>query len=539
MGVGLSLASMLTRTRDMAGDVFPGAWDAVSADSDGWATRARAWLQTCRAHSSCGSTAGFQPTRLIDVRDPNDLKLVTRGEAVPPSPYACLSYVWGPSQSYVLTKGTVGQLHNKLDASMLPRTITDAVTVARRMGFRYIWVDALCIIQDSADDKLKELPRMSDIYRESSLTIVAASAMAAGEGFLRAPESATFLVEPFGISFSPHESHRASLVLGYRQTYKAATDPINSRAWTLQERVLSPRLLIFSNGGVMWMCRESHVNLGAAPDAGPPYQTSLGSDAGDEETDETRLREQWMAIRADYTEMDLSYYSDKLSAISALAADVARRAGWTYLAGLWKENLFSELHWTSMKRTPSGEAFRLKPQKAREAGYIAPSWSWASTGLGMIVDSEGERSHRDPFHFKVLDCRVEAAGNASFQFGPVKSGFLLVEGRMIELPWRLEDRPEWDGSDVALLDTDKDEEGRALVVGDGTFDPLDDDIQPDTNLGCLAMSRLQLGRQRIVPVEGLLLLPTGSSGAFRRVGYFRMTAPSVFDETHARVIRIE
>jgi hypothetical protein len=192
-----------------------------------------------------------------------------------------------------------------------------------------------------------------------------------------------------------------------------------------------------------------------------------------------------------------------------------------------------------MKQTPSGEVFRLKPQKARAAGYIAPSWSWASTGLCNIVDSEGERSDRESFHFKVLGCRVEAAGNPSFQFGPVKSGFLLVEGRMIELPWRLEDRPEWDGSDIALLDTDKGEEERALIVGDGTFDPLDDDIQQDTNLSCLAMSTLRLGQQRIVPVEGLLLRPTGSSGAFRRVGFFRMTAPSVFDKAHARIVRIE
>jgi hypothetical protein len=289
----------------------------------------------------------------------------------------------------------------------------------------------------------------------------------------------------------------------------------------------------------MWMCRECHINYSAAPDAGPPYLTSLELDTSGSMTDEARLREQWMTIRAEYTEMDMSYCGDKLPAISALAAEISKKTGWTYLAGLWKENLFSELHWKSTKITPDGKAFNLKPQKVREAGYLAPTWSWVSTGLGAIVDSEDESADREVFDFKVLDCCVETVGKANFQFGSVKNGFLVVEGRGIELPLRLENWRDPDGADVSLLDTKEDQYGRIQIVGEGTLDPLDEALQPDTKAFCLAMSKLPLGRQRLIPIEGLLMFPTESRETFKRVGFFRMTAPSVFDYVPLRMVRIE
>jgi hypothetical protein len=122
-------------------------------------------------------------------------------------------------------------MHAALDSSRLSRTISDAITAALRLGFEFLWVDALCIVQDSDDDKLKELPKMADIYRESSLTIVAASASSANEGFLKPPQPVTFFVEPFNVNISTGEGgHLASLTFGYRETYKPAIDPINLRA---------------------------------------------------------------------------------------------------------------------------------------------------------------------------------------------------------------------------------------------------------------------------------------------------------------------
>ncbi|KAH6853132.1 heterokaryon incompatibility protein-domain-containing protein [Chaetomium sp. MPI-CAGE-AT-0009] len=519
--------------------VFPRHWGAVSAASfDEWVPRAQAWLRACNEeHGSCVTSGAFQPTRLIDVRNPQHPRLAIHSERnfrsdVKP-PYVALSYVWGPKQEYILTQASLDEMRRGLDLARLPKTLSDAIGAAHRLGFEYLWIDALCIIQDSPQDKAKELPLMADTYRESSLCIVVASAAAAGEGFLKAPDHPRFLVDPFEVRVGSADGGSPSLTFGYRAPYKASADPINSRAWTLQERVLSRRLLLFSRSGVMWTCGESFTNPSAAPDAGPPFQTTLSpsagaGDGGDEEGDaRVSIRETWMAIRADYTEMDLSYCTDKLPAISALAAELGRRTGWTYLAGMWEDNLFSELHWRSTKQ---------------RAGYLAPSWSWASVGLGGIVDSEDEREDREVFQFEILACHVD--NDPAFPFGPVKGGYPEVSGKALELAWQPEDEdgPSWDGSDISLIDPQGNSSsiGTPLLVGDGTLDPLDEPLDPGVRLVCLGISKLRLGRQRTMQVEGLILVPNGSgSSAFRRIGFFRVTAPSVFDGAATRILRIE
>ncbi|KAK1749910.1 heterokaryon incompatibility protein-domain-containing protein [Echria macrotheca] len=520
---------------------FNQQWDVVSAALfHGWVPRAQTWLRACKAHTSCSPSGAFRPTRLIEVRDPRHPRLVISAEDIPQNTtlsYIALSYVWGSNQAYTLTEASLSDLRRGLDPARLPKTLSDAIAATYQLGFMYLWIDALCIIQDSPGDKALELPRMADTYKESVLTLIIASATAASDGFLKTPSPARFFLQPFQVG--------SGLTFGYRTPYKASADPISSRAWTLQERVLSRRLLIFSSTGVMWMCREDFINPAAAPDAGPPYQTFLDPYLsashpseqpvlGDEDA-QAQIRETWAAIRADYTEMALSYYTDKLPAISALAAEIGAKTGWTYLAGMWKEDLFSDLHWRCMKQSLTGDRFTLKPAKVKEAGYIAPSWSWASVGIGAVVGSEDERDDREVFDFSILECQVDTL-YPGFSYGPVKHGYLEVTGKTVELGWRYEDRPSWDGSDISLIE----ECDTQLVVGDGTLDPLDEPLDPDIKVTCLGMSKLRLGRQRIVPVEGLILVPKRDGGAaFRRIGFFRMAAPSVFDAATVRALRIE
>ncbi|KAK5652004.1 hypothetical protein OQA88_10907 [Cercophora sp. LCS_1] len=528
---------------------FNQQWRVLSAAScEEWVPHAETWLRACKAHASCTSSGASRPTRLIDVHDPRHPRLIITDDVYQQTEldYVALSYVWGPKQEYILTRARLADMRDALDLTRLPKTLSDSILAAHHLGFKYLWIDALCIIQDSPQDKALELPRMSNTYRESALTLVIASAAAATDGFLKTPAPPKFLLHPFKVP--------SGLTFGYRLPYKASADPISSRAWTLQERVLSRRLLIFSSTGVMWMCREDFSNPSAAPDAGPPYQTFLDpflsahrpaltstttttgpvAPTVEEREAQVEIRETWATILADYTEMDLSYCTDKLPAISAVAAEIGEKTGWTYLAGMWKEDLFSELHWRCMKQRLSGERLTLKPKKVADAGYLAPSWSWSSVGSGAVVGSEDERDDREVFGFEILECRVEPV-DRGFAYGPVKSGYLEVSGRTVELRWRYEDRPSWDGSDICLVE----ESGTPLAVGDGTLDPLDEPLDPAMKVVCLGMSRLRLGRQRIVPVEGLILVPKGNGASFRRIGFFRMTAPSVFDGAVTRVLRIE
>lgn len=68
--------------------------------------------------------------------------------------------------------------------SHLPEIVKDAILVTREPGLRYIWIDAHCIIQDSEEDKTRELTKMAEIYSCAHVTLSAASAANAENGFL-------------------------------------------------------------------------------------------------------------------------------------------------------------------------------------------------------------------------------------------------------------------------------------------------------------------------------------------------------------------
>ena len=77
------------------------------------------------------------------------------------------------NQTYVLTKGTLEEKCSNLDLSRIPKTIIDAIEVTRRLEYTYLWVDALCIIQDAGEDMKDEIAVMGTIYRDSAVTIIA------------------------------------------------------------------------------------------------------------------------------------------------------------------------------------------------------------------------------------------------------------------------------------------------------------------------------------------------------------------------------
>ena len=87
-----------------------------------------------------------------------------------------------------LTTLTMTDMLCGVATSTLPATIQDAIIVTRKLGLRYLWVDALCIFQDSTSDKDAEIAKMDQIYQNARLTISAASAEKCQDGFL-APRS--------------------------------------------------------------------------------------------------------------------------------------------------------------------------------------------------------------------------------------------------------------------------------------------------------------------------------------------------------------
>lgn len=161
----------------------------------------------------------------------------------------------GGPQNVITTTKTLSTYLDGFSTKGLPQTVRDAVTVARRLGFRYLWIDALCIIQDDPQDKTHEISQMANIYNFATVTIAAARASKISDGFLgpwtKSPDGCRV---PFQC---PHGTLGEVEILAPPPPTDETLEPLNQRAWTFQERLLSPRS-IFGQREVMWLCQSSN-----------------------------------------------------------------------------------------------------------------------------------------------------------------------------------------------------------------------------------------------------------------------------------------
>ncbi|KAH8598783.1 heterokaryon incompatibility protein-domain-containing protein [Bisporella sp. PMI_857] len=201
-------------------------------------------------HTLCGSDHKSLPKRLIDVQNMLVKETDLLDSAVQ---YVALSYVWGRSPSLLLTKSNENSLfrRNGLQKDLLSQTIVDAMEVCQQFGFRFIWIDALCIMQDSYEDKMNEIRRMHSIYASADLTIVAATG----------PDSSSGLI-PKGDVSSDVRAHR---IAGQRflldaPEMRSVTEFSTwfTRGWTLQELIFSRKILYFTPERTYYTCTEGN-----------------------------------------------------------------------------------------------------------------------------------------------------------------------------------------------------------------------------------------------------------------------------------------
>jgi Heterokaryon incompatibility protein (HET) len=143
------------------------------------------WMQKCSTHPECGPLSDSPlPTRLIKVAPEDGVgepRIISakgfRGK------YAALSYCWGGKQLGMTVKENIASRFRQLDTGELSKTVLQAIQTTKRMGLQYVWVDAICIIQDDEEDRTNEIRQMCDIYRQAYVTIVAANAAHSSDGF--------------------------------------------------------------------------------------------------------------------------------------------------------------------------------------------------------------------------------------------------------------------------------------------------------------------------------------------------------------------
>lgn len=172
------------------------------------------------------------------------------GKGVSPSQFVALSHCWGTGKRFRTIKSNVDQFKKGIDFEQLPNTFKDGVKVARELGFRYLWIDSLCIIQDDLNDWNLEASRMEKVFSSADFVIAASSASSSEDGFLPAARNQ----QPF-ITVKTPSNGKAFIVKSIDRFHQDVEESVlNRRGWVLQERALARRTLHFTSSQVYWEC---------------------------------------------------------------------------------------------------------------------------------------------------------------------------------------------------------------------------------------------------------------------------------------------
>ncbi|EGO60115.1 hypothetical protein NEUTE1DRAFT_36552, partial [Neurospora tetrasperma FGSC 2508] len=241
----------------------PGPFGSDTGSDRSWQI-ASSWMAKClSSHHECTqsqSVAPPLPTRVIDVGSVGEpclprLHVVTENT---PGRYATLSHRWASRGMLKLEVNNCEDFQREIPWKNLPKTYQDAIEATRRLGIRYIWIDSLCIIQDSPDGKdwVAESAKMKSVHENSHINFAAADAMDSTQGcfFERDP----FSIRPLRLRIDLERKSGYYYAAGsHRFAYNVAPAPLYRRGWVYQERTLAPRIIHCCAKQLYWECLES------------------------------------------------------------------------------------------------------------------------------------------------------------------------------------------------------------------------------------------------------------------------------------------
>jgi hypothetical protein len=436
----------------------------------------RRWLHNCQQnHRKCtpASVSRNSPTRLLEVSKLDSLRLIEtsvaeQGKAVA---YAALSYCWGGPQPFQLTQTNRSAMLAGFEVALLPQTLQDAVRVCRELNLCFLWIDALCIVQDDEMDRMTEIAKMPAVYGNATVSIAATSAERVSDGFLQPRQ----LVKDPEQAFKIHCT-RQGIAFGSVSLFQAREpypEPLYKRAWAFQERSLPPRTLEFRTFQVVWICKEANrdsnhtdgwmskafevpATWSAVAELASRDRFRGGSltyrffhSNGTARLSDMRMqksgepvsfiegrmpfypnvtrRRTWFDDVTVYSGRKLTDVRDWPLAISGVAEDLGRRTSDTYLAGLWRSTLLAGLMWTPW-------AHDIEPRECQQpADFLGPSWSWLSFRGPVFwwVDGDPETIQQEA---EILDARTKPL-LAEAPYGAVVEGSARIKlrARMIGL----------------------------------------------------------------------------------------------------------
>ncbi|KAE8396135.1 heterokaryon incompatibility protein-domain-containing protein [Aspergillus alliaceus] len=498
------------------------AGNVNDANSWKWSMKlAEKWLSQClKTHDRCKATCwsnDYVPTRLLEIGQPTAEKIRL---AIHPElnrrnlQYATLSHCWGTSNVLRLTSASLALLERGVRISDLAQVFQNAISTAQSLNIQYLWIDSLCIVQDSQEDWNQEAARMSDVYRGAVLNIAASVAKNSNVNcFL---DKNPLLFKACMIESAWNNSENNTYHLYYDDVWNDTFQkmPLMKRAWVVQELLLASRLLHLSGNQLFWECYELNacetypggMPPGICEHRLPKETVWQGFNYTKRHTDTTNkssrpqslvlLWELWHKIVETYTSCNLTYSKDKLVALSGIAKIMQQRLEDEYCAGLWRSQLVTQLFWIVVYKEAS------HPQ---QSVYRAPSWSWASLDCHVTWGYFAKDQERVLPLVNIINCEIKIASNDIT--GAAEGGRLHLSGPLATI--QLHPDPERDNF-YFFNEVWWEDQARIFMQFDHTFRELQlhclplylDNHQPPTwNVSCLLLTPVKCAK-----------------GCFRRVG---------------------
>jgi hypothetical protein len=290
------------------------------------------------------------------------------------------------------TKSNWQKLAANISLEKLPPLFQDAIIITRQLGLRYIWIDSLCIIQDSTRDWETESSKMGSIYENSYVTIAATTAP---DGNARCLQDRPKPVQLVYENKSRKEyTLRARRFVDHHPDVKTdaparPSGPLTTRAWALQEHVLSTRILHYTATELLFECRTSYrCECHPARKMYPTTPALIPKAIARQSKVAHGLWDAWQHVVEEYSKRALTVPSDELPALSGIASKVREATTSSYVAGLWKDNLASDMLWSAdLSNDASRQSLALEK-------YRAPTFSWASLQIPVsyYCPDEDERA---------------------------------------------------------------------------------------------------------------------------------------------------
>lgn len=361
----------------------------------------------CRTLHNCKRSRTPMPTRLLEIFTIDGkykLKVVESRQTGLIAPYVALSHCWGKTRQATTTASNLEEMKSNIPWSELSQNFRDAIATTHLLGYQYLWIDGLCILQGDKVDFEIESGRMSTVFANCDLMLSGDRARDGDAGLFTNANLSTKSWEPLvsketqhGIRARYQKLHKISgteLGMYFNDFEEDRVYPLNRRAWCLQERLMASRILHFGVDELHWECMdERHCQCKVFGRHGKQFRTwkmefeQLQSISCSVE----QKCDLWQNICSQYSERLLTNWGDRLPAISGLVKHFiidgsaqtksSRPSGVSrdqlslftevnlgdYLAGLWSKALMKGICWHADYRPGR----RISP-------YVAPSWSWAS-----------------------------------------------------------------------------------------------------------------------------------------------------------------